>query len=274
MIDNNRATAGIETDYEIASILNNFDDDIITDIISESLQYRLRVFGLRMANYPEILCGSINNILTHSVGHDQEIIEKKEALLLTIINTIAEYYGFEIAEEIQPEQLYTVCYIIYQLFVSEFTDRMLNFYTQYIIDNMDSLIKYIKPEESSKSVYAKKIYNNQELGVIYDNISKVMDVIAGLDIALPELITYLSDKTTSDFLCNYIGAVDDIFKKHFAIFITDPTTKADVITAVRFKFVGATMENLALVNPDTNPYIERPEPTSITTESEELIEGE
>lgn len=269
MIDNNRATAGIETDYEIASILNNFSDDIITDIITESLQYRFRVFGLRMANYPEILCGSINNILYHSTGHDQEIIEKKEDVLMTIINTIAEYYGFQISEEIPPEQLYTVCYITYQLFVSEFTDRMLNFYTQYILDHMGELIKYIKPEESSKSVYSKKIYNNQELGIVYDNISKIMDVIAGLDIELPELITYLSDQTTSDFLCSYMEPIDDIYKKHFAVFINDPTTRADVITAVRFKFVGATMENVALVNPDTNPYIERPEPTSMVGDTEE-----
>lgn len=264
MIDNNRATAGIETDYEIASILSNFSDDIIKDIISESLMYRFRVFGLRMANYPEILCGSINNILNHSTGHDQEIIEKKEDVLRTIINTIAEYYGFQISEEIEPEQLYTVCYIIYQIFVSEFTDRMLNFYTQYIIDNMGALVKHLKSEETSKSVYSKKIYNNQDLGIIYDNMLQVMDVIAGLDIELPELITYLSDKNTSDFLCQYIEPIDDIYKKHFAVFITDPTTKADVVTAVRFKFVGTTMENIALVNPDTNPYIERPEPTSIT----------
>jgi hypothetical protein len=134
---------------------------------------------------------------------------------------------------------------------------------------MGELIKYIKPEESSKSVYSKKIYNNQELGIVYDNISKIMDVIAGLDIELPELITYLSDQTTSDFLCSYMEPIDDIYKKHFAVFINDPTTRADVITAVRFKFVGATMENVALVNPDTNPYIERPETTSMVGDTEE-----
>lgn len=274
MIDNNRAMAGISTDYEIASILGNFSDVMITDMINESIKYRFRPYGLRLPNYPEILTSNLNNVLHHSAGHDQEIIDKKEDVQMTIINLIGESYGFQLINEddIPSQNLYPLCYLLYQIFVSEFTDRMLNFYTQYIINNMEDILKYIKQDEMVKSTYSKKIYNtNQELGIIYDNMSKVMDIIAGLDIQLPELVTYLSTKETSDFICSYIEATDDIYKKNFAIFAIDPTTIADVVTSVRFRFVQATIQNKELVNPNTNPYITRPEPQTPVTESDEDI---
>lgn len=274
MIDNNKAIAGISTDYEIASILNNFSDFMIKDMIKESIRYRFRPYGLRLPNYPYILCGQLNNVLHHSVGHDEEIIEKKEDVLRQIIEIVGSSFGFQISAEIPQQQLYPLCYLIYQIFVSEFTDRMLNFYTQYIIDNMDSILRYIKQEEITKSSYSKKIYNNQDYGVIYDNMIKVMDIVAGLDIQLPELITYLSTKETSDFICSFIEATDDIYRKNFVSYITDPTTVADVITSVRFKFVQATMENKALINPNTNPYINREEPQDAVNESDEMEDEE
>lgn len=274
MINNNKVVAGISTDYEIASILNNFSDFLITDMINESIKYRFRPFGLRLPNYPDIFTSNLNNVLVHSVDHDEEIIEKKEEVQRLIIDTIGENFGFQVSSEIPTEQLYPLCYLLYQIFVSEFTDRMLNFYTQYIIDNMDEILKYIKQDEVTKSSYSKKIYNNQDLGIIYDNMIKVMDIVAALDIRLPELITYLSTQETSDFICSYIEEIDDIYKKNFAVYITNSTTIADVITSVRLKFVQATIENVELLNPNTNPYITKQEPTSPVMESDDILEEE
>ena len=272
MINNNKVVAGISTDYEIASILNNFSDFLITDMINESIKYRFRPFGLRLPNYPDIFTSNLNNVLVHSVDHDEEIIEKKEEVQRLIIDTIGENFGFQVSSEIPTEQLYPLCYLLYQIFVSEFTDRMLNFYTQYIIDNMDEILKYIKQDEVTKSSYSKKIYNNQDLGIIYDNMIKVMDIVAALDIRLPELITYLSTQETSDFICSYIEEIDDVYKKNFAVYITSSTTIADVITSVRLKFVQATIENVELLNPNTNPYITKQEPTSPVMESDDILE--
>ena len=120
MINSNRALAGISTDYEIASILSNFSDDLIENTISESIDYRFRSFGLRMPNYVELLCGNINNVLIHQSWHDDEVNEKKEDMFHVIINTICEKFGMVITTEIPPENLYTFAYILYQLFVSEF----------------------------------------------------------------------------------------------------------------------------------------------------------
>lgn len=274
MITNNKVVAGISTDYEIASILSNFSDFKISDIINGAIEYRFRSLGSRLPNYPDIYTIKLNSVLDHSEGHDDEINEKKEEIQRLIIDIIGSKFGFQVSTEIPSEHLYPLCYLIYQIFVSEFTERMINFYTQYIIDNIDELLRYIKQDEITKTPYSKKLYNTQDLGIIYDNMIKVMDVVAALDIRLPELITYLSTQETSDFICSYVEEIDDVYKKNFAVYITDPTTIAEVITSVRFKFVQTTIENKALINPNTNPYINKPEFMSSVIENDNILEEE
>ena len=75
MIENN-IVAGINTDYEIQTILNNFSDDFIAHTIKSGLDYRFRPFALRSPNYPQVLNGNFDNIKLNSTGFD-DIIEKK-----------------------------------------------------------------------------------------------------------------------------------------------------------------------------------------------------
>ena len=256
---NNENTVGVYTDYGIATILGNFSDDMVGDIVRESLEYRFRPFALRAPNYPEIIQQQLDNVKLHSTGYDNEIEEQRVATLNNIINTILEYYQLTLTIDIPDEQLYTFCYILYQIFVSEFTERMTNFFTQYILNNIDSIINQIKADNGYKitknNPYSKKIYNTQDLELIYENMSGIVNILSGLDIPLPALIASLSDVKTSNFLCSYIVDTGDIYKNHYAKFLLDQTTSAAMITKIRLQYVKATIENTELLNPDTNPYI-------------------
>lgn len=249
MLENNIATVGVNTDYGIATILSNFSDQAVQDIVKESIDYRFRPFGLRSPNYPKILNDHFDAIKMNSTGYDNDIEEKRVECLTTIIDSILSYYGLARSNDIPDEQLYSVCYMLYQLFVSEFTDRMVNFYTQYIINNMNELLNYLSAEDKSiKNTYTKKIYNTQDYAIIYENMSKIADIIAGLDIPLDQLIAYISDQQTSDFLCQYIEDINDVYKNKFACFLIDDTTSADIITRIRLQFVGATNENKSILD--------------------------
>ena len=261
-MENNEASVGVYTDYGIATILSNFSDGMIQDIIRESLDYRFRPFGLRAPNYPEIIDQQLNNVKTHSTGYDNEIEEQRVGAMNSIIGTILDYYQLYITTEIPDELLYSVCYILYQLFVSEFTERMTNFFTQYILNNINSIINKIRIDnlggsnKTSKNSYVKKIYNNnQDLELVYENMGYIVDILAGLDIPFEDLVAYLSDKKTADFISTYISDKGDIYKNYFAKFLVDQTTSADMITKIRLKYVEATIENKELLDPTTNPYI-------------------
>lgn len=262
MINNNQAVMGISTDYGIATILGNFSEDFIKDTIRESIDYRFRPYGLRSPNYPEILNSQLESVKANSIGYDDQIEDKRVEVFQSIIDTINEYYGLQVVEDIPDEQIYSIAYIMFQLFVSEFTDRMINFYTQYIINNMENILGYIQNvagnQKTSKTAYAKKLYNNENYITIYDNMNLVVDILASLDIELPILVEYLSDQATSNLLCNYIGAIDDVYKNRFASFILDSSTRADIITAVKFKFVQTTVENTDLYDPNNTALFKDP----------------
>ena len=127
---------------------------------------------------------------------------------------------------------------------------------------MDNILGYIQKiagsQKTSKTAYAKKLYNNENYITIYDNMNLVVDILASLDIEMPTLIEYLSDKATSDLLCNYISAVDDVYKNRFASFINDSSTRADIVTAVRFKFAQTTVENTDLYDPNNTTLFKDP----------------
>jgi len=253
MINSNQAIMGISTDYGIATILGNFSDDFIEDTIKESIDYRFRPYSLRSPNYPEILNNQLLSVLEHSSGYDEMIEEKRVEVFKCIIDTINEFYNLRIVEEIPDEQIYSIAYMMYQIFVSEFTERMLNFYTQYIIDNMGNLLKYLGTEiKTTKTAYAKKIYNNENYIAIYDNMNGIVDILAGLDIPFDVLVSYLSDRNTAMVITQFINENDDTYKNRFASYILDQRTRPDVITAIRLKFVQATAENKDLFDPAKN----------------------
>jgi hypothetical protein len=85
---------------------------------------------------------------------------------------------------------------------------------------------------------------------IYDNMNLVVDILAGLDIPLNILITYLSDENTANFITTYISENGDTYKDRFASYILDSATKPDIVTAIRFKFVELTAENSDLFDPN------------------------
>lgn len=252
MINNNQASMGISTDYGIATILGNFSEDFIEDTIKESINYRFRPYGLRSPNYPEILSSQLQNVKQHALGYEDQVDDKYVEVMTSIINTINEFYGLQIIEDIPDEQLYPIASILYQIFVSEFTERMLNMYTQYIVNNITTLLNYLPADQKiSKTNYAKKLYNDQNLIAVYDNMGAVVNILAGLDISFDQLAAYMSDNATAAFLCQYINQVDDVYKNKFTCYILDPASRPDVITAIRFKFVALTVENSEVMDPVT-----------------------
>ena len=271
-MENNEASVGVYTDYGIATILSNFSEGMIEDIIKESLDYRFRPFGLRAPNYPEIIDQQLSNVKVHSTGYDAEIEEQRVGSMNTIINTILDYYKLSIVNEIPDELLYSVCYILYQLFVSEFTERMTNFFTQYILNHIDSIINKIRMDninntKASKNSYVKKIYNNQDLELVYENMSYIVDILAGLDIPFVDLVAYLSDQKTADFISTYVEDTGDIYKNHFAIYLQDNRYMSQLLTCIKLRLQYKTQEAFDITSMVTaKPDIPTVDPNKIPDE--------
>ena len=85
-------------------------------------------------------------------------------------------------------------------------------------------------------------------------MEQILDIMAGLDIPLENILIELSDVNTAKFITSYIDDCGDIYKNHIASYLRNHLTKTDMITAIKINFVKITSEYMQL-NKEHNPYI-------------------
>lgn len=244
----NNSYASIETDKAISSILGYFSDDYIENTVLESLNYKFRPFNMRMPNFPAIIHEKFAAIKENMPSYLEQINEKELEVYNIIIDIICDHYHLSIVDEdIPDEYVYTACYLLYQILVSEFTERMINFFSSYCIANASDLVRHIPEENAFKTNYSKKMYDQQEYITLYDNTEQVLDIIAGLDIPFRELIKYLSDEKIANFLDYYFNDCADIYKYFFVSFILNPSTRIDTITSIKLNIVRMLGERNAII---------------------------
>lgn len=243
-MNSNNVVASIETDRAISAILSNFSEDYILSTITESLQYKFRPFNTRMPDFPTILMEKFALIRQNAPSYIEVVNEKETEVYNTIIDLLCSTYHLSVVDIGIPEEgLFTVCFYLYKILVSEFTERMINFFSDYIIQNCDSLLTYISDEKKTpKTSYSRRIYTQQNYVLLYDNMEQILDIVAGLDIPFVQLMSYLSDDNTANLIGTFINDCGDIYKYFYASFILDPSTRTDMITSIKLAIVKKTTE--------------------------------
>lgn len=240
----------IDTDRAIATILSNFSQEAIGDYIENSLNYKFRPFGNRMPNYPYILEQHFMSVKNNSSSEYHEMIENKRLeTYQSILNIICEKYNLTILTDIPDELLYTIVYILYQVLISEFSDKLIEFFIFYLSLNKESLINNLTDEQKTvKSTYAKKTYNDPTNIIIYENIEAILDMIAGIDIDLRTYLTFVVGEATSNIVSSYISDLGNIFRNYLAIYINDPNTRIEMITSIKIRFAGDIKSDNNIIN--------------------------
>ena len=156
---------------------------------------------------------------------------------------------FKDKDNIPSESVYSLCYLLYQLLLSEFTERLVGFYSNYILTHQIELISALPDDKKNiKSSYTKKMYVDPNQICIYENIMDILDNIASLDISFYDLLVAISDENTANFITTYIADTGDIYKNYFASYIYDPTTRSQMITKVKLAFVQGTSDKMNILN--------------------------
>lgn len=247
---NNNTFATIETDKAISAILGNFSEDYIQNTVSESLEYKFRPFNTRMPNFPATIYENFAMIKQNMPTYLEDINEKELEIYNSIIDIICDHYHLAVIDDgIPDEYVYTACYYLYQILVSEFSERLINFFSGYAINNISDLLTHI-PEENKtiKTNYSKKMYEQQDYILLYDNTEQVLDIIAGLDIPFVDIMRCMSDDKVSKFLDYYFNDCSDIYKYFFASYIINPATRIDTITSIKLNIVRILGEQNAIMN--------------------------
>ena len=232
--------ATIDTDMAIGTILSNFSSDYINHVMEDSLQLerRFRPFGEPMPNFVDILNRSFLAVQVESPDYATKVQEVRIETYQEIINMICKYYNLRFCvsyEDIAPEELYGIARLMYEVFVSNFSDNLINFFTSYIIKNAEQIIQYlqsdpetIKPKEIG--LYDKNRYIDPKFIIIHANINKIIYNMAAYD--------------TWTRMCQLLEDCGDIYRNYYAICIKDQRYTAGVLTNVKLRLQSMTLESI------------------------------
>lgn len=248
--------ASIETDRGIGVILSNFESDYITHVMEDSLniENRFRPFANPMPNFVDILQRNFLATLAEAPDYRDKINDVVASTYQEIILMICKYYNlkfcmpFEMIDD--PAELYGVTRSLYEVFVANFTNYMVDFFTNYIIKNADQIANYlangdyIKPKETG--LYDRKRYVDPKFILIHANINAVIQNMASYDISLYDMLNYFFDPATASRISSMLTDIGDIYKTYYASCIIDPRYSAGIITNVKLKLQSLTYENVEI----------------------------
>lgn len=246
----NNYVGSIDTDSGIATILSHFSTSYIEHVVDDSLRMRFRPFDQPMPNMVDILQRQFLSISVNSPDYTDKVAEVREETFKEIIYKICSFYNLTFTGDFQSmniEEIYGIAHILYDIFISRFTDYMINFFVSYIIDNRDSIISYLKTTDDyvkpkEVGAYSPKLYIDPNYIAIHANINTVVYNMAAYDISLETLLRYFVDPITLQRLSGLLVDNNDIYKKHYASYILDQRYSAGVLTNIKLKLQSRTQE--------------------------------
>lgn len=234
-------TAQLNTEKAVAEILSNFNSNFIIDVVQDNIRTKFRPYNTGSVNYPVVLESDFNRIKITNPSYQDEIENVRLETYREIIGAICNHYQLQYVGEdqsdVEPDQLYSTANLMYEIFISSFTKRMVHFFVQYIINNLDSFYNQLEASGESKkgresTSYGKIIYTDQKLLTIHGNMNQVIDILASLDISFSTLLSYICDRPLANFLSSVLVDTNDIYKYHYASYLKNPNTRPDMFTAI------------------------------------------
>lgn len=236
----NNVDFGIVSDSEITSIISNFSDDMIMDIIYRNSTNKFRPYQHYVGN----LVGAIENTFKFNQENypqfQKETLERRAEVYFNILSNLCSTHGLSLIID-ENTDLYSLAFVLYDFTISKFTINMINFFANYIIRETNSLYEYLNMRELKKnkdnsSSYSKKLFKgNSKLATIHANLEVVMDTICAFDIDINTLVSMSTlDPNITSFIVNHIGEVNNLFKTLFVPYIKGPN-RAIIITLVRMR---------------------------------------
>ena len=237
----NNVDFGIVSDSEITSIISNFSDDMIMDIIHRNAANKFRPYQHYVGN----LVGAVENVFkANQENYPQflsETMDRRNEVYYNIISSLCSLHGLSLNID-ENTDLYSLAFVLYDFTISKFTINMINFFANYIIHETNALYDYLnlrelKKNKDNSSSYSKKIFKgNYKLATIHANLETVIDCVCAFDINLYTLVDIATmDKNITAFITSNINEITSLFKVLFVPYINDQRFRAIIITLVRMR---------------------------------------
>ena len=239
----------IDTDAGIGTILSRFESQYIIDVVNDSLTMRFRPFNTPMPNMPDVLERQFQMVYKAAPDYREKIDDCRTETYKEIISSICNFYQLQYSSEIDTlsiEELYGITSIMYDIFIARFTDHMIDFFTNYIVQNVDQLTEYLNNDPTTNRIkdntmYQSKQYIDPKWILIHQNVNKIVYNMTAYDIKFEDILRYvLNNINMSDRLVSLFTDTNSIYRNHYANYVLDPTTSSGVYTNIKLKLQAVT----------------------------------
>ena len=237
----NNVDFGIVSDSEIISVISNFSDDMIMDIIYKNAENKFRPYQHYVGN---LINAIESNFKANQESYPQfyaETIDRRNEMYSKVLLLLCQLHGLSLNVN-ENTDLYSLAYFLYDFTISKFTINIINFFANYIISEANSLYDYLnlselKKNKDSSSAYSKKLFKgNSKLATIHANLEIVMDNICAFDIDIVTLIfVSTGDRNIASIISENVGEISNLFRTLFVPYIKDNRYRAVIITLVRMR---------------------------------------
>lgn len=233
----NGKITNVNIDSALAAILDKFDTNYIMDAIQFSLDHKFRLYDQPM---PNMVYGYEQQFVKLSDGFSSNIGDIAETRLSTyvdIINILCQKHNLEFMQS-DDLDYYSAAYHLYQFLVSDFTDNIKNFFTNFLVREKDGLYLSLELAQFKKNdlamAYSSKMFASEKLALIHGNIGYVMENIQSFDIDLYSVLDLIyANKDISRFLYNIVSDRGNFFYDFLMRYVLDPMTGPELQTAIK-----------------------------------------
>lgn len=249
----NPAITNVNIDNQLAGILSQLGDDYILDIVKDSINDRFRIYDLPRPNIVNAFEITFKDLTNGFTSNTDEIYDTRKRVYNTIINIICDYYNFTFNSN-DDTDLYSAAYWLYDIFVSNFTTSLINFYTLYLIRERYPINTALGLSEMNKInettyTYSKRLFKDPNLASIHCNLEYVIDQISNFDISIDTILNTIYNNANSSVASYVTSIISDntgmFFKKYYESFIYGKEA-ADILTQIKLNLqqLGSEIEPL------------------------------
>lgn len=235
----NNTEYDIVTNAEVTSVIAHFSEEMILDVLEKNLSTRNSF--IQKNNLVFSLEQDFRKCLEYYPAYSDQIQEKRFDIYQSIIERICNYYGLKTVETSNTDDIYAQALFLYSFFISNFTNNIVAFFTNYIIREKNSLYELMENDLSIRNkdfntAISKKIYKNlnAKLIAIHANLDYVVDNICAFDIDFSTFVqNVLCDNVQ---VSNYLRMVvtdedDNLFVTHIVPFVNQ--NKPMILTYIK-----------------------------------------
>ena len=239
----------IQANGQLTSILSQFDSDYVMHIIADTIENQFQRFDtLPKPNAVESFEQIFKQLFDMYQFDSDNILATRVEAYQSIIHILKSKFDFEFRET-DDMDWFTVTKYLYDFFISNFNNYLVNFYVRYIMNEKDNIYSSMNLEELKKqkdvsSIYGRYAFSDSEsLAVIAANLPLVLSNLKNIDIPDSVIYRYAYGNTEPilDMFMSHIRPNNSLFQLYNSLLFNE-YLYPNIITQVRLKLQ---MENKA-----------------------------